>query len=162
MARSVNKITLVGRCGSDPEARQLRNGMKKVEVSVATNRTRRGEEHTDWFSCQFWDKLADLAEQLLSKGTLVYIEGRMESSTYQDKNGNNRTRWEVSVSTFVPMDPERRDGSGGYGGGKGNPSKSYGQSSGYGGDRGGGYNQNQSPSKGGGNDWLDDDSNIPF
>lgn len=148
MARSHNQITLVGRVGGEPERRTLRNGMAKVEVSVATNRTRGGEEHTDWFNCQFWDKLADLAENLLSKGDLVYISGRMESSKYTDKEGNNRTRWEVSVNTFVPMarDKQQEASSGG----------SY-----Y---SGGAYGGKPAPSKPKSNDdWLDGgDDNIPF
>lgn len=158
MARSVNQITLVGRLGSDPELRELPNGMKKVEINVATNRQRRGEEHTDWFSCQMWDKLADLAMQLLSKGDLVFIQGRMESRTY-DKNGEKRYAWEVSVHTFVPMHKSKEE-RGGYSGGGGG---SYGGGGGYGGRGGGGGYQGghsqpqpQQPSGGGGGDWLDE------
>lgn len=172
MARSFNNITLVGRCGSDPEKRQLRNGMEKVEISVATNRMRGGQEHTDWFRCCFWDKLAGLSEQLLSKGDLVMISGRMESSTWQDDNGKNQTRWEVSVSTFVPMARDR-DAAGGGGGGSygsgggrgsyggGGGSGSYGGNRGsYGGGGGGGgrYGGNQ---QGGDDDWLGGDG-VPF
>ena len=165
MARSVNQITIVGRCGSDPEMRELSGGKMKCEVNVATNRMRRGEEHTDWFSCQMWDKLAELGVQLLKKGDLVFIQGRMEMRTYE-KNGEKRTAWEVSVHTFVPMHKPREDrggsyGGGGssYGGGGGSGGASYGSGGGgsYGG-KGASYNQNQNPSQpsGGGGDWLDD------
>jgi single-strand DNA-binding protein len=176
MARSFNNITLVGRCGSDPEKRQLRNGMEKVEISVATNRMRGGEEHTDWFKCCFWDKLAGLSEQLLSKGDLVMVSGRMESSSWQDQDGKNQTRWEVSVSTFVPMARDRdaaasgggnRGGGnrgGGYGSGGGGGG--YGSGGGSGGYGGGGHQQNQQQSggrqQGGNDDWLDGDNGVPF
>jgi single-strand DNA-binding protein len=164
MARSVNQITLVGRCGSDPEMRELPGGKMKAEVNIATNRQRRGEEHTDWFSCQMWDKLAELSMQLLKKGDLVFIQGRMEMRTYE-KNGEKRTAWEVSVHTFVPMHKSKEErggysgGGGGYGGGGGG--YGGGGQSGGGGSYGGkeaSYNQNQNPSKptGGGGDWLDD------
>ncbi|QDP63912.1 MAG: putative single-stranded DNA-binding protein [Prokaryotic dsDNA virus sp.] len=161
MARSFNNITLVGRCGSDPEKRQLRNGMEKVEISVATNRMRGGEEQTDWFRCCFWDKLAGLSEQLLSKGDLVMVSGRMESSTWQDQDGKNQTRWEVSVSTFVPMARDRdasASSGGGYRGGGGGGYGSGGGGGGGGGARygGGGNQQNRN------DDWLNDGGGVPF
>ena len=185
MARSYNNITLVGRCGSDPEKKVLRNGMEKVEISVATNRMRGGEEQTDWFRCQFWDKIAPIAEQILSKGDLVMISGRMESSTWQDDNGKSQTRWEVSVSNFVPMARDRdAAGSGGgskgggYGGGgskgsggSGGSGGSYGgggSSYGGGGGGGGGYSTRSKPEpeqakKPAADDWLgEDDSQVPF
>jgi len=185
MARSFNNITLVGRCGSDPEKRQLRNGMEKVEISVATNRVRGGEEQTDWFRCCFWDKVGGLAEQLLSKGDLVFISGSLQSSTWQDQDGKNQTRWEVSVNTFVPMARDRdaaasggggyRGGGGGGGGGGygsgGGGGGGYGSGGGGGGYRGGGQQGgggqyggrgNQPAQQGGNDDWLGEGGGVPF
>jgi single-strand DNA-binding protein len=83
MSRSVNKIILVGNVGRDPDIQQTQNGTKVVHVSLATNRwiPADGEdsrERTDWHRLTFWNRLAQFAEDHLSTGDRIYVEGRLE------------------------------------------------------------------------------------
>ncbi len=98
--RSVNKITLMGYLGRDPETRTLPSGSKVVDFSVATSEPTKDKEGnqielTTWFRVEAWDRLADVAEQYLKKGDPVYIEGRLRMEEYTDREGKQRTTLRV-------------------------------------------------------------------
>lgn len=100
---SVNKVFLVGNCGRDPELRTFPNGNQVCNVSLATTEKwkdkQSGElrEVTEWHNLVFSDRLAEVAAQYLKKGSPVYVEGQIRSRKYQDKDGNERTVYEIRV-----------------------------------------------------------------
>lgn len=107
MAGSVNKVILVGRLGRDPEKRNFSNGGSVVSFGLATSETWKdkgsGErkEKTTWHNVViFNDKLGEIAEKYLRKGQSVYLEGRIETRTYQDKDGNERSVTEIVLPRF--------------------------------------------------------------
>lgn len=87
MSRSVNKIILVGNVGRDPEVRETRSGVKVVHFSLATNRRTqvdgKEEERTDWHRITAWNRLAQFAEDYVSTGDRIYLEGRLEYDSYE-------------------------------------------------------------------------------
>jgi single-strand DNA-binding protein len=93
MAKGVNKVILLGHLGSDPEVRYSASGLAIARFSVATNfatkdrQTGQWTEETDWHRVVFFDKQAEVAKQYLHKGSQVYIEGRLKTNKWQDKNG---------------------------------------------------------------------------
>lgn len=101
-AMSVNKLALLGRLGRDPETRTTQKGGTVVTFSVATNY---GED-VDWHNIVLFDKLAEVAEQYLAKGHLVYIEGRTQHRKYDDKDGNERHITEV-IASFLDLQPNQ-------------------------------------------------------
>ena len=114
----VNKVTLIGNLGADPEIRRLENGVAVAKLRLATNenyRDKNGEwqTQTEWHSVVVWRWLAERAEQYLKKGSLVYIEGKLTSRKYQDKDGNEKYITEVVGNTMRSL--ERREGTGGSG-----------------------------------------------
>jgi len=97
----VNKITIIGHLGRDPEMRYMPEGQAVTTFSVASSRkykTAAGEqkEETEWFNCSAWGKLAEICNQYLAKGKQVYIEGRLKTRTYQAQNGE--TRFSIDVT----------------------------------------------------------------
>ncbi len=170
MAGSVNKVILVGNLGRDPEIRSLQDGNRVANLSLATSDTWRdkstGErrERTEWHRVVIFDeKLCEVAEKYLRKGSKIYIEGQIQTRKWQDQSGQDKYSTEVVLNRFrgtLTMLDSRRDsegggdyggGGGGYGGG-GAPSGGGGSGGGGGGGGGGG------PAPSGGD--LDDE--IPF
>jgi len=97
---SVNKVILVGRLGADPEMRHTQNGQPVCNLSVATSERWTGQdgqknERTEWHRVSVFGKTAENCGRYLAKGRQVYIEGRIQSREYQDKDGNQRKAWEV-------------------------------------------------------------------
>jgi single-strand DNA-binding protein len=102
---SVNKVILVGRLGRDPETRYTGGGQAVANFSVATDETykdRNGErqKRTEWHKIVVWAKQAEIAQQYLKKGSLVFIEGRIQSREWQDKEGQKRTSFEIVATNF--------------------------------------------------------------
>jgi single-strand DNA-binding protein len=102
---SVNKVILVGRLGRDPETRYTGGGQAVANFSVATDETykdRNGErqKRTEWHKIVVWGKQAEVAQQYLKKGSLVFIEGRIQSREWQDKEGQKRTSFEIVANNF--------------------------------------------------------------
>ncbi len=102
---SVNKVILVGRLGRDPETRYTSSGQAVANFSVATDETykdRAGErqKRTEWHKIVVWGKQAEIAQQYLRKGSLVFIEGRIQSREWQDREGNKRTSFEIVANNF--------------------------------------------------------------
>ena len=112
---SVNKAILVGRLGRDPETRYTSGGQAVANFTLATDETfkdRAGErqKRTEWHRVVLWGKLAEIAQQYLKKGQLVYIEGRIQSRQWEDKrDGQKRTTTEI-VANVMRMLGSRGDG----------------------------------------------------
>jgi len=107
MAGSVNKVTLLGRLGADPEVRTFQNGGKVCNMRIATSETWKdkstGErkERTEWHTVAiFSEPLARIAEQYLRKGSKVYLEGQLETRKWQDQSGQDRYSTEVVLRPF--------------------------------------------------------------
>ena len=100
MAGTINKVILIGRLGRDPELKFTPSGTPVAKFSLATDESykdRSGEQkdHTEWHNIVAWSKLAEICGQYLTKGKLVYIEGRIQSRQWQDQSGNKRTTYEI-------------------------------------------------------------------
>ena len=168
MAGSVNKVTLIGNLGRDPEVRSTQDGMKIVNLSLATSENWKdrnsGErrERTEWHRVViFNENLARVAEQYLRKGSKIYVEGQLQTRKWTDQNGQDRYTTEVVLQRYrgelTMLDGRSEGGSGGgYGGGGFNQDQGYG---GGGGDMGGGGMGGGAAPVGGPSD-LDDE--IPF
>ena len=97
---SVNKVILVGRLGRDPETRYTSAGQAVCNFTMATDesyKSRSGErqKRTEWHRIVLWGKLAEIAQQYLKKGMLVYVEGRIQTRQWDDRSGNKRSTTEI-------------------------------------------------------------------
>lgn len=111
----VNKVTLIGNLGKDPEVRRLDNGAVVAKFTVATNESYKDKNDewqklTEWHEVVAWRNLAEQAERSLKKGSLVYVEGKLTHRKWQDSNGNDRWSTEVVANTLRSL--EKREGSG--------------------------------------------------
>ncbi len=102
---SVNKVILVGRLGRDPETRYTSGGQAVANFSLATDETykdRNGErqKRTEWHKIVVWGKQAEIAQQYLKKGSLVYVEGRIQTRQWDDREGQKRTSFEIIANNF--------------------------------------------------------------
>ena len=102
---SVNKVILVGRLGRDPETRYTSGGQAVANFSLATDESfkdRSGErqKRTEWHKIVVWGKQAEIAQQYLKKGSLVYVEGRIQTRQWDDREGQKRTSYEIVANTF--------------------------------------------------------------
>jgi len=107
MSRSLNKVMLIGNVGGDPEIRTTPSGIRIAKVSLATNRRQKnGDEWTDvpeWHNLEFWDKLADVVEQWVKKGSQLYVEGRIKYDKWTDDQGTDKYWTSISVSEMVML-----------------------------------------------------------
>lgn len=163
MARGINKVILVGNLGADPETRYTASGAAITSIRIATSeswkdkQTGEPQERTEWHSITFFGRLAEIAGEYLRKGSQVYVEGRLQTDKWQDKDGNDRYTTKVIANEMQML------GSRGGEGGGGGQSSSDGFRSNRGGNRNQGQNQSQgqddrgsAPDEG----FADDD--IPF
>ena len=115
----VNKVTLIGNLGKDPEVRHFDNGGSVARITLATNESYRDKDgnwqnQTEWHTVIAWRNLADRAEKELKKGSLVYVEGKLKTRQYKDSNGVDRYVTEVEALTLRSLEKrERQEGSGG-------------------------------------------------
>jgi len=112
MSRGLNKVMLIGHLGRDPEMRFTSSGRPVTSFSLATNRTwttSDGERHseTEWFNIVAWENLAEICKQHLIKGQQVYIEGRLQTRRWDDKEGNKHTTTEVVASEMLIIGDRR-------------------------------------------------------
>jgi single-strand DNA-binding protein len=119
---SVNKVILVGRLGRDPETRYTGGGQAVANFSLATDESykdRNGErqKRTEWHKIVVWGKQAEIAQQYLKKGSLVFIEGRIQSREWQDKEGQKRTSFEIVANNFRMLGGRAESAAAGAGGG---------------------------------------------
>jgi single-strand DNA-binding protein len=116
MAKDLNKVQLTGRLGADPEMRFTPQGSAVTTFRVASNRTWKtteGEqkEDTEWFSIVAWNKLAEICNQYLSKGSRVYIEGRSQTRSWEDTtSGQTRYKTEIIANDMIILDGRREGG----------------------------------------------------
>lgn len=108
MSRSVNKVTLVGNVGRDPEVRQTQGGTKVANTSLATTYKYGEKEETDWHRLVFWDKLAEVVEKWVKKGDRIYIEGRIKYGSY-DKDGITYPTTEIHVREMVMLGGSKQE-----------------------------------------------------
>src|SRR3954467_7445631 len=123
MSRSLNKVTLIGNLGNDPEVRSTTGGNRVATFSLATSRSWNNQsgdrqEKTEWHRCVVWNtkgsQLADIVEKYVKKGDKIYVEGRIEYRQWQDKDGQTRYSTEINVRELIMI-----GGGGGSGGGGG-------------------------------------------
>lgn len=151
---SLNRVMLIGRLGKDPEAYHFDSGRIKVSFPLATsdsyiNKEGTKVEETEWHNVVMWGKQAEIAEKYLRKGKLLFVEGRIKTRTWDDKEGNKRYTTEVEATTFTMLSTAENSG------GHGEDNRGGG---GHGGDKGGGGNPPPPPPT---NDDADNDD-LPF
>ena len=121
MSRSLNKVTLIGNLGSDPEVRSTTGGNRVATFSLATSRSWNDasgskQEKTEWHRCVVWNSkastLADIVERYVKKGDKLYVEGRIEYRQWQDKDGQTKYSTEINVRELIMLGSGRGGGEG--------------------------------------------------
>ena len=118
MAEGLNRVMLLGNLGADPELRMTSGGQAVLKLRLATSETyvdknRQRQERTEWHNVVIWGKRAEALATILTKGSRIFVEGGLRTSSYDDRDGNKRYRTEVVSSNIL------LHGSGGGGGGRG-------------------------------------------
>ncbi len=164
MARGVNKVILVGNLGADPETRSMPSGMTVTNIRIATSESWKDkasgaqQERTEWHSIALFGRLGEIAAEYLRKGSQVFVEGKLRTRKWQDKQGNDRFTTEIIADNMQML--------GGRAGGAGGGGATSGGATSGGGERGAATgaphrdDYDQSPASAGGKDDFDDD--IPF
>ena len=133
---SINKVILIGNLGRDPEVRYTPSGAAVCNVSVATTRNWKDKssgdkvEETEWHRVVFYDRLAEIAGEYLKKGRPVYVEGRLKTRKWQDKDGKDNYTTEIVAEQMQLLGGREGGGGGGgggYGGGQGGNPEDYSQ-----------------------------------
>ncbi len=128
----LNKVMLIGNLGADPETRYTQDGTCVCNIRVATtekfkNRNGEQQERTEWHRVVLWGRLGEIAGQYLRKGSKVYIEGKIETRKWQDRDGNDRYTTEIRAQEMKMLDSRRGAGGGDdFGGGQGGGFPSHG------------------------------------
>ena len=118
--RGVNKVILIGNLGGDPELRQTPSGTSVATFTLATNETwtdkdGQKQERTEWHRIVAWARLAEICGQYLTKGRQVYIEGRLQTRSWEDRQGNQRKTTEIIAQNMQMLGGRGQDGGGGGG-----------------------------------------------
>lgn len=114
MSRSLNKVTLIGNLGSDPEVRSTAAGKRVASFSIATSRQWKGQDgnankKTEWHKCVVWGKLSDVVEKYVKKGDRLYVEGEIEYRQWTDKENQTRYTTEINVRDLVMLGGKNED-----------------------------------------------------
>jgi single-strand DNA-binding protein len=121
MSRSLNRVTLIGHVGGDPEVRDVNNGSRVATFSLATseswtNDAGQATEKTEWHRVVVWNKgkrtLADFVQQYIKKGEKLYVEGKVTYRQWEDKDGLKRTTTEINASELMPLGGRRDNDAG--------------------------------------------------
>src|SRR3982750_4590930 len=121
MSRSLNKVTLIGNLGNDPEVRSTTGGNRVANFSLATSRSWNDasgtkQEKTEWHRCVVWNskssQLADIVERYVKKGDKLFVEGRIEYRQWQDKDGQTKYSTEINVRELIMLGSPRGGGGG--------------------------------------------------
>ncbi|PXF58731.1 MAG: single-stranded DNA-binding protein [Deltaproteobacteria bacterium] len=119
MAKSLNKVMLIGRLGADPEIRYTADGTAVTTLSIATNRMVKREDRweegdPDWHRVVAWRRLAEICGEYLRKGSNVYVEGQLRTRAWEDRDGNKRWTTEVIARDMMMLDSkgDRASGTG--------------------------------------------------
>ena len=157
MARGVNKVILVGNLGADPETRSMPSGMTVTNIRIATSESWKDkssgaqQERTEWHSVALFGRLGEIAAEYLRKGSQVFVEGKLRTRKWQDKQGNDRFTTEIIADNMQML-----GGRAGGGSERGSAPSMAGSSAPPRDD----YDQSSAPAPAGGKDDFDDD--IPF
>jgi single-strand DNA-binding protein len=152
--RGVNKVILIGNVGTDPELKYTTNGAGVSNFSVATNETwmdkntNERQEKTEWHRIVAWGRLAEICNQYLKKGSKVYIEGRLQTQSWEGQDGQKRYTTEIVAGEMQMLDS--REDTGNYGRGGGGGGGQQGGGGGGGSQQGGGGSQQGGGQQGGG------------
>lgn len=114
MSRSVNKVILIGNVGRDPEVRYTANGTAIATFPLATSEVWRDKEgnlreRTEWHNIVAWQRLAEIIQELVKKGTRLYIEGRIRSRSFEDRTGNKRYITEIIAENMLILERKNRE-----------------------------------------------------
>ena len=152
----LNHITIMGRLVRDPELRSTQSGTNVASFTVAVDRDRAGsnggERQADFIDCVAWRQTGEFVSKHFRKGSMIVVSGRLQSRKWQDRDGNNRTNWEV-VADNVYFGESRRDSDAGSAANAYEPPSSYSSYSGYG---------NSAPASNNFVELDDGDGELPF
>jgi single-strand DNA-binding protein len=126
MSYGLNKVTLIGHLGADPELRYTEGNVPVVTFNIATNESYKDQsgnlvDRTEWHRIVAWRKLAELFGEYLKKGSKVYIEGKLQTRSWDDKDGNKRYTTEIVCNEFMFLDSKGTGGGGQQSGGEAPP-----------------------------------------
>ena len=111
MARTINKVELLGRVGTEPEMKYTQGGTAVTQLRLATDRRRQdGETEADWHSIVVWGKTAEAVNQYVGKGQRVYVAGRLVQNTWEGDDGQRRYRTEIHTQEVVFLDSSNGNG----------------------------------------------------
>jgi single-strand DNA-binding protein len=124
MAEGLNRVMLLGNLGADPELRMTSGGQAVLKLRLATSETyvdknRQRQERTEWHNVVIWGKRAEALAKILTKGSRIFVEGGLRTSSYDDRDGNKRYRTEVVCTNILLQGSGGGGGRGGAGGGGG-------------------------------------------
>ena len=171
MAEGLNRVTLIGNLGQDPELRYTQSNMGVLSLRMATTEsyfdtnTKERKERTEWHTVVVWGKRGEALNKILSKGSRICIEGRLQTRSWEDKQGNKRYSTEVNAQNVILLGGRgeggaRTEGGGAGGGGRGGFG-GRGEGGGAAGG-GGGYEQGPGPEDFGHDGDAPGDDDIPF
>lgn len=114
MARTLNKVMLIGNVGNDPELKHTPSGIPVASFRLATSENRKDRdgnviEHTDWHTIVAWRGLAEVVQKLVQRGSRIFIEGKLQTRNYEDKSGSRRRVVEVLAETILLLDKRKND-----------------------------------------------------
>lgn len=117
MSRTLNKVMLIGNVGKDPDVNFTPTGVKVAQFRMATSESWKDkdgaiQEHTDWHTIVAWRGLAEIVERLIHRGSRIYVEGKIQTRTYDDKEGQKRYVTEIVADNILLLDPKRAEGNG--------------------------------------------------
>lgn len=166
MAEGLNRVMLLGNLGAEPELKMTGGGQAVLKLRLATSesyldRNRVRQERTEWHSIVVWGKRAEALGKFLTKGSRLFVEGSLRTSSYEDREGNKKYRTEIIASNIILS-----GGGGGGGGGRGAGGAGGGRPQQGGGGYGGGHTDEDAPAPNPGYDDADygggGDDDIPF
>lgn len=119
--RGLNKVTLIGHLGKDPEVTYVSENIARARFSLATSESYKDKEgnrvdQTEWHDITLWRKQAEIAEKYLKKGSLIYLEGRVRSRSWEDEQGVKKYATGIEGLNFIMLDKKEDGGGGNYGG----------------------------------------------
>src|SRR3954447_13040438 len=143
MAEGLNRVMLLGNLGADPELRFTQGGQAVLNLRLATtesylDRNKVRQERTDWHNVVVWGKRGEALAKFLAKGSTIFVEGGIRTSSYDDKDGNKRYKTEIHANNIILAGGRGRGGGGGDESGGGGGGGGYGGGGGGGGGYGGG------------------------
>jgi single-strand DNA-binding protein len=114
MSRTLNKVMLIGNVGKDPDVHFTPSGVKVAQLRMATSETWKDkdgavQEHTDWHTVIAWRGLADVVERLVRRGSRLYVEGKIQSRSFDDRDGNKRYVTEIIAENLLLLDAKKTE-----------------------------------------------------